>query len=52
MESFHFPKQTSYYSGKVRDVYTIDDQFLLMISSDRISAFDVILPKLIPDKGQ
>ncbi|MEO5500978.1 MAG: phosphoribosylaminoimidazolesuccinocarboxamide synthase, partial [Ginsengibacter sp.] len=52
MESFHFPKQTGYYSGKVRDVYTIDDQFLLMISSDRISAFDVILPKLIPDKGQ
>ena len=52
MNSFHFPKQTGYYRGKVRDVYTIDDQYLVMISSDRISAFDVILPKPIPDKGQ
>ena len=39
---FHFPKQKSFYKGKVRDVYNIDDQYLVMIVSDRISAFDVL----------
>ncbi len=52
MESFQLPKQTSFYSGKVRDVYTIDNKMLVMVASDRISAFDVILPKPIPYKGQ
>lgn len=52
MQSFSFPGQTNFYSGKVRDVYTINDEFLVMIASDRISAFDVILPKPIPNKGQ
>lgn len=50
--NFHFPGQTGYYHGKVRDVYTIDDRILVMIVSDRISAFDVILPRPIPYKGQ
>ncbi len=49
---FHFPKQKSVYKGKVRDVYNIDDKYLVMIASDRISAFDVVLPKGIPYKGQ
>jgi phosphoribosylaminoimidazole-succinocarboxamide synthase len=49
---FHFPGQTSVYHGKVRDVYTIDHDLLVMIVSDRISAFDVILPRPIPFKGQ
>ena len=49
---FKFPKQKSYYKGKVRDVYNIDDKILVMIVSDRISAFDVVLPKGIPYKGQ
>lgn len=49
---FRFPKQKSIYKGKVRDVYNIDDKYLLMIVSDRISAFDVVLPKGIPYKGQ
>lgn len=49
---FNFPKQKSVYHGKVRDVYNIDDQYLVMIVSDRISAFDVVLPKGIPYKGQ
>ena len=49
---FHFPKQTSFYKGKVRDVYTIDNKLLVMIVTDRISAFDVVLPKAIPHKGQ
>ena len=49
---FKFPKQTKFYRGKVRDVYTIDNKFLVMVASDRISAFDVILPKPIPCKGQ
>ncbi len=48
---YQFPNQTSFYKGKVRDVYGIGDH-LLMITSDRISAFDVVLPKLIPYKGQ
>ena len=52
MSSFIFPNQTKFYQGKVRDVYTIDSRWLVMIASDRISAFDVILPKLIPFKGQ
>ena len=49
---FNFPKQTSVYHGKVRDVYNIDNQLLVMIASDRISAFDVVLPRGIPYKGQ
>ncbi|MBL0340472.1 MAG: phosphoribosylaminoimidazolesuccinocarboxamide synthase [Bacteroidetes bacterium] len=50
--SFHFPGQTMYYKGKVRDVYTIDNKYMVMIVSDRISAFDVVLPEAIPFKGQ
>jgi len=49
---FTFPGQKSIYRGKVRDVYNIDDKYLLMIVSDRISAFDVVLPRGIPYKGQ
>ncbi len=49
---FDLPKQKSYYKGKVRDVYNIDDKLLVMVASDRISAFDVVLPKGIPYKGQ
>ena len=49
---FHFPGQTAVYHGKVRDVYTIGDDLLVMVATDRISAFDVILPKGIPYKGQ
>ena len=49
---FNFPKQKNIYKGKVRDVYNIDNKFLVMIASDRISAFDVVLPKGIPYKGQ
>lgn len=49
---FHFPKQKSVYKGKVRDVYNINDEYLVMLVSDRISAFDVVLPKGIPNKGQ
>lgn len=49
---FNFQKQKSVYKGKVRDVYNIDDQLLVMVVSDRISAFDVVLPKGIPYKGQ
>jgi phosphoribosylaminoimidazole-succinocarboxamide synthase len=50
--NFKFPGQTNYYKGKVREVYTIDNSLLVMIVSDRISAFDVVLPKAIPFKGQ
>ena len=50
--NYAFPKQKDLYIGKVRDVYNIDDKFLVMIVSDRISAFDVVLPKGIPYKGQ
>lgn len=50
--NFNFPKQKNLYKGKVRDVYNIDDKLLIMIASDRISAFDVVLPKGIPYKGQ
>lgn len=46
------PHQTDFYRGKVRDVYTIQDQYLLMMVSDRISAFDQVLPRTIPYKGQ
>lgn len=49
---FHFPEQTGVYHGKVRDVYTIGDDLMVMVATDRISAFDVILPKGIPYKGQ
>lgn len=52
MNSLKFPGQTAFYKGKVRDVYTINDHFLVMVASDRISAFDVVLPRLIPYKGQ
>lgn len=48
----HFPGQTNFYKGKVRDVYTIDDKYMVMFVSDRISAFDVVLPRPIPYKGQ
>jgi phosphoribosylaminoimidazole-succinocarboxamide synthase len=49
---FKFPKQSNFYKGKVRDVYTIDNQYLAMVVTDRISAFDVVLPEAIPFKGQ
>ena len=50
--NFKFPKQKDEYVGKVRDVYNINDEYLVMLVSDRISAFDVVLPKGIPYKGQ
>jgi len=50
--SFNFPGQKSVYKGKVREVYNIDDKYLVMIASDRLSAFDVIMPRQIPYKGQ
>jgi phosphoribosylaminoimidazole-succinocarboxamide synthase len=49
---FHFNKQTAFYRGKVRDVYSIGSTLLVMVASDRISAFDVVLPEGIPFKGQ
>ena len=49
---FSFPGQTSKYEGKVRDVYTINDDILVIIASDRISAFDIVMPRSIPNKGQ
>lgn len=52
MNDFSLPGQTSFYRGKVRDVYTINDHWVVMIATDRISAFDVILPRPIPFKGQ
>lgn len=52
MPQFEFPDQMGFYQGKVRDVYTIDNTLLVMIASNRISAFDVILPRPIPYKGQ
>jgi phosphoribosylaminoimidazole-succinocarboxamide synthase len=52
MKALQFPHQTKFYRGKVRDVYTIADKWLVMIASNRISAFDVILPRPIPFKGQ
>lgn len=50
--TFNFPKQKGIYKGKVREVYNINDELLVMIATDRISAFDVVLPKQIPFKGQ
>lgn len=50
--TFRFPRQTAFYKGKVRDVYTINNQYLVMVVSDRVSAFDVVLPRAIPYKGQ
>ena len=50
--NFQFPGQTSFYQGKVRDVYSLSNNLLVMVASDRISAFDVVLPKGIPGKGQ
>jgi len=50
--NFNFPGQTNFYKGKVRDVYTIGNKYLVMVVSDRISAFDVVLPAAIPFKGQ
>ncbi len=52
MTAFKFPNQTQFYSGKVRDVYSINTNLLVMVASNRISAFDVILPHPIPFKGQ
>jgi phosphoribosylaminoimidazole-succinocarboxamide synthase len=52
MSAYSLPGQTAFYRGKVRDVYTISDDLLVMVASDRISAFDVILPRPIPFKGQ
>lgn len=52
MKQFNFPEQNNFYSGKVRDVYSIGNDWLVMVASDRISAFDVILPQPIPFKGQ
>lgn len=49
---FNFPNQKALYKGKVREVYNINDELLVMIASDRLSAFDVILPRQIPFKGQ
>jgi len=49
---FHFPNQKSVYRGKVREVYNINDDLLVMVATDRLSAFDVVLPKGIPYKGQ
>lgn len=49
---FHFPGQTGVYHGKVRDVYSIGEDLLVMVATDRISAFDVVLPEGIPYKGQ
>ena len=50
--NFQFPNQKSVYKGKVREVYNINDELLVMIASDRLSAFDVIMPRQIPFKGQ
>lgn len=52
MATINFPNQTNFYKGKVRDVYTLSNDLLVMIASNRISAFDVILPRTIPYKGQ
>lgn len=52
MAHFTLPQQTAFYRGKVRDVYTVSGNWLVMLASDRISAFDVILPRPIPFKGQ
>ena len=49
---FNFPGQQSVYKGKVREVYRLDDDLMVMIATDRLSAFDVVMPKGIPYKGQ
>ena len=49
---FNFEGQTAKYQGKVRDVYSIGNDYLIMVATDRISAFDVVLPEGIPFKGQ
>ena len=51
-QRMHFAGEQKYYRGKVRDVHTLEDGRLLMVASDRISAFDVVLPRAIPFKGQ
>ena len=50
--NFKFSNQRSVYKGKVREVYNINDELLVMIATDRLSAFDVVLPRQIPFKGQ
>ena len=50
--NYTFPQQTAFYKGKVRDVYTINNELMIMVVSDRISSFDVVLPRPIPYKGQ
>ena len=50
--NFEFPSQSSLYKGKVREVYTMKDDLLIMVATDRLSAFDVVMPKGIPFKGQ
>ncbi|MEX0363082.1 MAG: phosphoribosylaminoimidazolesuccinocarboxamide synthase, partial [Allomuricauda sp.] len=50
--NFRFPKQKDVYKGKVREVYTLENDILVMIATDRLSAFDVVMPKGIPYKGQ
>lgn len=50
--NFKFPNQTDFYEGKVRNVYTVNDDILIMVATDRLSAFDVVLPQGIPQKGQ
>ena len=50
--NFNFPGQTAKYTGKVREVYTVNDDLMVMIATDRLSAFDVVMPKGIPYKGQ
>ncbi len=50
--NFNFPNQKSLYKGKVREVYNINDTVLVMVATDRLSAFDVVMPKGIPYKGQ
>lgn len=50
--NFNFPGQKDVYKGKVRDVYTLENDILLMVATDRLSAFDVVMPKGIPYKGQ
>ncbi|MCW3115698.1 MAG: phosphoribosylaminoimidazole-succinocarboxamide synthase, partial [Segetibacter sp.] len=52
MNHYSFPDQSNFYRGKVRDVYSIGTDWLVMVASNRISAFDVILPRPIPYKGQ
>ena len=50
--NYNFPNQKSVYKGKVREVYALNDDRLIMVATDRLSAFDVVMPKGIPFKGQ